>query len=109
MPRRLSIDQLVASVLAVYQTVPPGRQAQVEQLTEDLRHSLARAGVPVTPPTGRALFVGLAIGTTIAELHPRHPNAPLATDLLAAAAQLTRARVDLGGLDDEPRWGGGSW
>jgi hypothetical protein len=101
------IDDIVRTLLASYQRVAtPGRQARVEQLAEQLCHNLGRAGLPITPLTARALFVGLAIGTTVAELDPRHPNAPLATDLIAATAQLTRPRVDAGDLDR--RWGG-SW
>jgi hypothetical protein len=37
-----------------------------------------------------ALFVGLAIGVTLAGLDPDHPNATVAADLLVAAAHLTR-------------------
>ena len=96
-----NLDDLVGAVLAGYQrAVPPARQAHAEQLAEELRHSLARHGMSITPPVARALFTGLAIGTTIAGLHPLHPNAPLAADLLAAAARLTRPRTDLDQLDD---------
>jgi hypothetical protein len=98
------IDDLVRAVLAGYQrATPPARQARAEQLAEQLRHSLTQAGMPITPPVARALFTGLAIGTTIAELHPGHRNAALAADLLAATARLTHPRVDLDGLDDP--WG----
>jgi hypothetical protein len=101
MATRFDLDALVRAVLAGYQrAVPPARQAHAEQLAEQLRHSLARHGMPMTPPVARALFTGLAIGTTIAGIHPRHPNAPLAADLLAATARLSQPRPDLDHLDD---------
>lgn len=99
-----NVDDLVPAVPAGSQrATPPARQAHAEQLAEQLRHSLTRAGMPVTPPVARALFTGLAVGTTIAELHPWPPNAPLAADLLTAAARLTRPRTDLGHVDNP--WG----
>jgi hypothetical protein len=104
MATTFDLDALVRAVLAGYQrAVPPARQAYAEQLAEQLRYSLPKAGVPVTPLAARALFTGLAIGTTIAGMHPRHPNAPLAADLLAATAKLTQPRPDLGHVDDP--WG----
>jgi len=96
------IDQLVAQLLAIYATEPPRRRAQVDQLTEQLRSSLARLGLPATPHTTRALFLGMVMGLTTAGIDPRQPRATLAHDLLVAAAQLTGPRVDPRGLDDQP-------
>jgi hypothetical protein len=83
-------DDLAADLLRLYRTAPPGRQATVDQYAADLRASLARLGLPATPPVTMALFVGLAIGVTLAGLDPDHPNATVAADLLVAAAHLTR-------------------